>query len=266
MSRSLFSTLAIVASLTGLAGCGSGSVTLTQREPLRISLPGNASTLSISGGATTAQFTITEVGYSGSFTATSSNTAVATVTPTTETATARTRKTDSGSPEAIFTVNAISNGTCTITVTDENGGQGSFSVTVSGLSGGPQPTASPAPTASPTPTPSPTPSPIPTPTPLPVIASPSAIAFTTIPATQAVTVSEGGYSGSFTALSMNTGVVTVTPASGTSFTVSAVAVGTTTITFTSGNGTVGTVDVSVTTTSGVISSTGRSAELAGTRK
>jgi phage tail tape-measure protein len=90
-----------------------------------------------------------------------------------------------------------------------------------------------------------------------LVALPDAIALTSIGATQAVAVSETGYGGSFTSASMNAAVAAVSPGSGTSFTVTAVAVGTTTIRFTALNGLVASVGVTVTTTSGGISSVGR---------
>lgn len=275
MFRSLLTTVTISALLLAvLSGCGSGSAVapVPETQLIGISLPGNASQLTLSGGATSAQFTVSEPGYFGSFTATSSNTAVATVTPATETVSSRVRRTESAGPEsATFTVDAVANGTATVSVTDQNDRKGAFTVVVSGLStsptptpspsaspsASPRPTASPSPSATPHPTPSPSPSPSPTPTPQPVIASPSSVSLTSIGATQPVTVSEGGYGGSFTAASANTAVATVTPASGTSFTVTAVAVGSTTITFTSANGTLTTVGVTVTTTTGTISSLGR---------
>jgi hypothetical protein len=282
MSRSLFSAVAIVAFVAGLSGCGSGSGSpvLTPQRKLALVLPGGATTLSISGGATSAQFSVSEPGYSGPFSADSSNTAVATVTPPTETGSSRVRLVASaGGDTATFTVNAISNGTSTIEVGDKtNAATATFGVVVSGLpSTSPQPSATPqssstptpapsptatptpSPTATPTPvpTPTPSPSPSPTPTPAPVIASPTAVALTSIGATQTVTVSETGYAGSFTAVSMDPAVATVSPGSGTSFTVTAVVAGTTSISFTSSNGTLGSVGVTVTTTTGVISSKGR---------
>jgi hypothetical protein len=86
-------------------------------------------------------------------------------------------------------------------------------------------------------------------------ASPSTIAFSGAAQTQSVTVTQTGYSGAFTALSANTGVATVSPASGTTFTITAVAAGNTTVTFTNPSGTATSVSVVVTTTGGVISIT-----------
>jgi len=71
--------------------------------------------------------------------------------------------------------------------------------------------------------------------------------------TATVTVSETGYTGTFKAQSSAAGVATVSPASGTSFTVTAIAAGTATISFTDSYGNVAQLAVSVTSTSGVIS-------------
>jgi hypothetical protein len=71
--------------------------------------------------------------------------------------------------------------------------------------------------------------------------------------TAVVTVSETGYSGTFTAQSSASSVTTVTPGSGTSFTITAIAAGTATIDFTDSYGNVAPLTVSVTITGGVIS-------------
>lgn len=73
--------------------------------------------------------------------------------------------------------------------------------------------------------------------------------------TAIVTVSETGYTGTFTAQSSATGVATVSPASGTSFTLTAIAAGTATVTFTDSYGNPAQLTVTVTTSGGVISIT-----------
>jgi hypothetical protein len=71
--------------------------------------------------------------------------------------------------------------------------------------------------------------------------------------TAVIAVSETGYSGTFTAQSSASGVATVTPGSGISFTVTAITAGTATIDFTDSFGNVAQLTVSVTVTGGVIS-------------
>jgi hypothetical protein len=97
----------------------------------------------------------------------------------------------------------------------------------------------------------PSPSPSPSPTLAPIVTSPPGtpgISLNAVGATQPLTASEAGYSGSFTATSNGTTIATV---SGTSpnFTVTAVAAGTTTITVSDTNGQSVAVSVTVTTTS-----------------
>jgi len=240
MSR-WFPAVGILALAFGIVACAGGITTTRVAAPV-LQLPGNATSLAISG-ATTAQFSVSEPGYNGTFTATSSNTAVATVTPMTIQSSSDTRAAESertvasDSGGATFTIETFENGTTTITVSDQNGGSSQFIVTVTG--------ASPAPSASPTASP--------TATPL-VVASPAALNFTATGQTGTVAVSENAYSGSFAAASSNTGVATVSPASGTSFTISAVAAGTASVTFTDSNQNSSSVSVTVTTSSGSITS------------
>jgi hypothetical protein len=79
-----------------------------------------ASVPSISFSSTSPQtFTVSEIGYSGSFTATSSNTAVATVAQTSSSADARRR--DASTTTTTFTVTPVGGGPATITVSDQDG-------------------------------------------------------------------------------------------------------------------------------------------------
>lgn len=235
------SVVVIFALVLGLAACG-GAITTTRivTSP-SVQLPGGAMSLALNG-ATSAQFTVSEAGYTGSFTATSSNTAVATVTPMTVQSASDARSTQAAHTEAgntvgaTFTITALQNGTTTITVSDQNGGTSQFTVTVTGIS--------------------PSPSPSPTATPL-VMASPTALAFGAAGQTQSVALTESGYSGTFSAGSSNAAVATVAPASSTAFTVTAVAAGTATLTFTDSHNNMTTVGVSVTTSSGSISDRAR---------
>jgi hypothetical protein len=85
------------------------------------------------------------------------------------------------------------------------------------------------------------------------IASPSSVAFVTPGQTQTVTVSEPNYGGSFGASSSNSAIVTVTPVSGTSFTLTAGATaGATTVVVTDGAGRATSIAVGLTVTSGSI--------------
>jgi hypothetical protein len=70
-------------------------------------------------------------------------------------------------------------------------------------------------TASPTPSPTPVPTPSPTasPTPIVVVALPTSLDFGGVNGSQQITVKETGYNGTFTAVSNDTTVVTVSPPS-----------------------------------------------------
>jgi hypothetical protein len=101
--------------------------------------------------------------------------------------------------------------------------------------------ATPTPTATPvgaTPTPTPTatpvaatPTPTPTPTPGPVVPAPTSLAFTGLgaPNAQSVSVTESGYSGTFSEVDTCANIATIATASPT-FTVTPVAIGTCAIT------------------------------------
>lgn len=100
-----------------------------------------------------------------------------------------------------------------------------------------------APAASPTPTTEPTPG--------PVTLSQSSLAFAAAGASyaQTVTASETNYSGSFTVSTMTcSGIATVSPSSGTTFTVKPVSAGSCTYAITADNGQEATLTVGVTTT------------------
>lgn len=75
--------------------------------------------------------------------------------------------------------------------------------------------------------------------------------------TASVTVSESGYTGTFSAQSNGAAVATVGPASGTTFTVTAVGAGNASITFTDAAGRSAHLSVTVTISSGVIGLSGR---------
>jgi len=106
------------------------------------------------------------------------------------------------------------------------------------------------------------PGPTPTPHPgtTPVITLPggvvgSSLSFDAAKQTATVTVGEPSYSGTFTAQSNATAVATVSPASGTSFTLTAISAGTATITFTDSYGNAAQLTVTITISGGVISIT-----------
>ena len=231
----------------GLAACGDGVTTMRIANLPSVQLPGGATSLAISG-ATSTQFSVSESGYSGSFTATSSNTAVATVAPMTVQSASDARSTQSVHTEAgnqggaTFTITTLENGTTTITVSDQNGDSSQFTVTVTGIS----PSPSPSPSATATATAAPL-----------VIASPTAMTFNAAGQTQPVSLTESGYSGSFSSSSSNTAIATVSPATSTAFTVTAVGAGTVTLTFTDTHNNMTTVAVTVTTSSGSISGRAR---------
>jgi hypothetical protein len=221
-----------------LAACGGGGYT-TQRidtgGELVISLPGGGSTLSIVQPAT-AQFSVSESGYTGAFTVSSANPAIAIIGVASVFNAAR-RSGDAHAMSAAqnsvtFTVAGTGNGTTSITVGDTLGHSAAFKVIVSGFAPGPSPT------------------PIVT----PVITMPDAIAFTAVAQAQGVAVSEAGYSGTFTATSDNSAVASVAPAAGSgSFIVTAVSAGSANITFKDANNATATVTVTVTTGSGSVS-------------
>jgi hypothetical protein len=246
MLRMWFAAFILLAMTSSLAACSSGSNTSIGiiGTPM-IQLPSSGTTGSATlalVGATSAQFTVSATGFGGGFTASSSNTAVATVTPTVvQTASNQRRAEDVAGGKETFTVTAHANGTATITVTDAVEGSASFTVVVTGIAPGTAPTAAPAPSSSATPA-----------------AVPNVVSLTSVGQTQAVTVSEPGYTGAFTATSANTAVAAVSPPSAPgAFTITAVSAGTTTITFADANNSTGTVAVTVTITSGTIDSKGR---------
>jgi hypothetical protein len=81
----------------------------------------------------------------------------------------------------------------------------------------------------------------------------TSLAFDAVNQTATVAVSEPGYTGTFTAQSNAPGVATVSPASGTSFTLTAITAGTAAVAFTDSYGNVAQLIVTVTISGGVIS-------------
>jgi hypothetical protein len=239
MQRSGILGIALAAALASvLAACGGGGYT-TQRidvnNSLIITVPGGSTTLSIVAPAS-GQFSVSEPGYTGAFTASSANRSIAVIGLASVFASARrgaAAETAAAAENSVtFTVVGTGNGTTAINVSDSLGHTASLTVIVSGFGPGPSPT----------------------PIAEPILASPETIALTAVAQSQGIVVSESGYNGTFTATSSNAAAATVSPASGaTSFIVTAVAAGATTITFTDANNATTTVTVTVTTGSGTVS-------------
>lgn len=104
------------------------------------------------------------------------------------------------------------------------------------------------------------PSSSPSPGPTPAVTLPgggTSLSFDVANQTASVTVSESGYTGTFTAQSNGAAVATVGPASGTAFTVTAIGAGSATITFTDASGRSAQISVTVTISTGVIGLSGR---------
>lgn len=228
MKQILAMTTALLASaLSACSGVAGGAPT---NAAIAISLPNGASSLALIGIGSSATIGVNESGYSGQFRLTSTNANVATVTPSTIQASAVARnplQVHSGTGS--FTVTAIGDGATTIWVSDWFGDRAQFSVTVS--------------------TPIPTPSPVPTPG--AVALTPSALNFTATGAAyaQSTTASQSQFGGSFNASTATCiGIATVSPSSGTTFTVTPVAAGSCTFTIAGANGTSATLSVGVTTT------------------
>jgi hypothetical protein len=113
------------------------------------------------------------------------------------------------------------------------------------------PTVAPSalPTGMPTPTPAPTPVPGTSPTPVPAFKLiPSAISFNGTGLQQTFSAIDLAYSGTFTAVSSDPNVATVTASSSNSFTVKSTGAGVATITVSESNGKSATCTVTVTTT------------------
>ncbi|MHB8462982.1 MAG: hypothetical protein ACYDA1_10065, partial [Vulcanimicrobiaceae bacterium] len=79
----------------------------------------------------------------------------------------------------------------------------------------------------------------------PIVLSPTTVTFSTKGQSLPVTASAASYAGTFTATSQNTAIATVSPASGTSFTITAVGAGTTSIAFIDTKGATTTLPVTV---------------------
>jgi hypothetical protein len=130
--RAVFFCLSFAFAST-LAACSGNAVTnvpiapIASIEPIApnvatpsVVLPGGATALSLAG-VVGAQFSVSESGYTGTFIASSSNTAVATVSPASvQSAGVRVRPAAAGG-SATFTVTPVGNGTASISVSDSSG-------------------------------------------------------------------------------------------------------------------------------------------------
>jgi hypothetical protein len=125
-----FAAWALLPVLIGLSACSGGSGGPFIGTPLpkapQTSQPPQLSTTSISFSSGSAQsFTVSEPGYTGTFTATVADSAVATVAVASASSTA-TRHRDAGAAQSVtgsgsFTVTPVGGGSTTITVSDQNG-------------------------------------------------------------------------------------------------------------------------------------------------
>uniref|UniRef100_E6Q3D4 Uncharacterized protein n=1 Tax=mine drainage metagenome TaxID=410659 RepID=E6Q3D4_9ZZZZ len=192
----------------------------------------------------TAVLQVSQQGYLGPFTITSSNGAVLSVAPKLQ---STRRGPQSAGPQTIISangqayVNALAQGSASIGIT----GYGGMSISPPQL----QNIAIGAATPSPSPTPSPTPG--------AVVLTPSSLAFTAVGAVnaQSTTASETNYSGAFAASTAAagqsnscSGIATISPASGTNFSVTPVAAGHCTFALTGGGTQSATLTIDVTTT------------------
>jgi hypothetical protein len=121
--------------LTALSGCGGHAVPGPSGH---ISPSLTTPALSFNSTSPTPQsFTVSEPGYSGTFTAVSSNTTVATVTQGSAAAAQSARHIDADTT-ATFTVTPTGGGSATITISDTLGNSTSISVSVTGATFTPQ--------------------------------------------------------------------------------------------------------------------------------
>jgi hypothetical protein len=206
------------------SACGS-AVNTTPITMRAIQSSNGATSFALGATSATIQLAITEAGYHGAFTASSSNVAVATVSPATLQSSDGARVAQAviasnSSGDAVFTITAVANGNATITVADDNGNSSPFAIVVSGIAA-PLPSASPSPTPSATPIASPAPSP--TPSPGPLAAAPAALTFNGTAQVQTVTITDPGAT-TFT-VSGCSGIAMLSAVTSGTFTVTSVGAG-----------------------------------------
>ncbi len=239
-----FLTMGALAACSPGGGPGPGITTPPSAPALTVNLIGPLQTV-----GQTAVLQVSQPGFLGPYTITSSNGAVLGLQqklPVTSTQ----RAPQSVGPQTIISPNgqayvtALSRGTASITVD----GFGGLSLSPTQLQNISIVAASP----------SPSPSPSPSSPPAPMGIAPSTLALTGTGASNAQTlvVTETGYTGSFTESDTCSTIATVTPSSGTgpsfTFTVTGVAAGTCSATFTDTNGQHVSANIGVTTTGVVI--------------
>jgi len=130
--RSAFAALALSAVALTLANCTSTNsppiiiltplptaVPTTPPTPAPSALTSNVSSVAFTVVGQNANFTVSENGYSGALTATSTCAGIATVSPASGTG-----------PSALFTVTSVAAGTCMVTVKDANNQAAAVGVTV----------------------------------------------------------------------------------------------------------------------------------------
>jgi hypothetical protein len=229
-----------------------------------VTLPGGGSSLPLtaSGAGSTATIIVSETGYTGNFSATTSNRHVVTVSPATVAASAESdsRHRDA-TGSATFIATAVGAGSAAISISDNSGNATSIPVTVTSPSG--SPASSPTPTVSPTATASPAPTASPTPTPPPpgvLSVNPASIQIygTGTSNAAAIFVQETGYSGSFAQTNTCSSIATIAPASATgptaTFTAVGVNAGTCSTTFSDASSQHTTISITVTTSGFVVQS------------
>jgi len=130
--RSAFAALALSAVALTLANCTSTNsppiiiltplptaVPTTPPTPAPSALTSNVSSVAFTVVGQNANFTVSESGYSGALTATSTCAGIATVSPASGTG-----------PSALFTVTSVAAGTCAVTVKDASNQAAAVGVTV----------------------------------------------------------------------------------------------------------------------------------------
>lgn len=258
LRRSFLLGCAFLLGIGALAACSSGSssgpgtTTPPAAPALTVNLIG-----SLQSVGQTAVLQVSQQGYLGPFTITSSNGAVLGLQQKLQ-STQRAPK--AAGPQTIISpngqayVSALSPGSASLTF-NGYGGLIAVPTQLQNITVGTA-TPSPSPTTAPTPTPVPTPTPTPTPNPLAVAPSSLALTGTGASNAQTLVVTETGYTGTFTESDTCSTIATVTPSSGAgpsfTFTVTGVNAGTCTATFADTNGQHVTANIGVTTTGVVI--------------
>jgi hypothetical protein len=123
--------------IAGGSGCEHGyTPPSSSNAAFTVTSGGSAvSSIKIVGSGTSATIDVSERGYTGSFTATSSNTGVVTVAAEASSSSVRADTLGTGATGDSFTLTAVSGGTATITITDSNQHSTSISVGVTATEG-----------------------------------------------------------------------------------------------------------------------------------